>query len=80
MQWLLKRRNTSLFQEQLLEFLHNKEERPWNDYKGNKPLKDQDLAKILRPYGIQPETRRRGDKTPRGYDTFKLDQVISRYL
>jgi hypothetical protein len=64
----------------LLNGLHGIEEAPWGDWYG-KPLAFRSLAKMLRPYGIKPDSIRIDeDKTPKGYMRAQFEDAWTRYL
>jgi putative DNA primase/helicase len=64
----------------LLSRLLALEERPWGEYRHGKALSANQLAELLRPFGIRSKTIREGDKTPKGYDRSDLADAIGRYL
>jgi len=64
----------------LLNRLVTLEERPWGEYRHGKALNANQLADLLRPFGIKSKTIRDGDKTPKGYERSDLDDAIGRYL
>jgi len=55
------------------------EESPWGDMHG-KPINARRLARLLKPYGIRPQTIRIDDKTPKGYRQADFQDVWMRYL
>lgn len=63
----------------LLAGLHTIEEAPWGDWYG-KPLAPRTLAKLLRPYGIKPDSIRTSDGTPKGYMRAHFEDAWTRYL
>lgn len=64
---------------ELLEALNGMEEAPWGDLRG-KPLDSRQLARLLRPYGVRPETIRTSTATPKGYRRDALFDAWERYL
>ena len=57
------------------------EERPWGDYRQGKPLNQNQLAKLLKPFGISSRTIRiEGHGTARGYLRTDFDDAFIRYL
>ena len=63
----------------ILETLNALEEAPWGDMRG-KALDSRQLARILRPYGVRPETIRTATATPKGYRRDALWDAWQRYL
>jgi hypothetical protein len=65
--------------EELCQMLVAIEGRPWADWKG-KPLTKNQLARLLKPFHVVPDTVRVGIKTPKGYYRHQFDDVWTRYL
>lgn len=63
----------------LLELLNGLEEAPWGDMRG-KSLDSRQLAQMLKPYGVKPETIRTAMGTPKGYRRATLWDAWQRYL
>jgi hypothetical protein len=63
----------------LLVRLHTLPESEWRRYYGRK-LEPKDLANLLRPYGLHPESIRFGGKVKKGYRRRKLEPIWERYL
>jgi hypothetical protein len=63
----------------LLDALHGLDEAPWGDWYG-KPLSARALAKMLRPYGVQPRTVRFDEGTSRGFLREQFEAPWSRYI
>jgi hypothetical protein len=64
----------------ILKGLHELHEAPWRDLKG-KALDDRGLARLLREYGIKPNTIRvSGTETARGYERKDFVDAWARYL
>lgn len=56
-------------------------ERPWLEISHGKPINSRRLAKLLKPFGIQPNTIRLPDgHTPKGYLRAWFDDAFARYL
>jgi len=53
---------------------------PWVEWKNGKPLTARGLAKLLRPFEIDPNSVRLGDKTPKGYLRSDFEDAFQRYL
>lgn len=57
------------------------EDRPWCDFGSDGfQIKPKQLAKLLKPFGIVPNSVRIGDRTPKGYTRADFDDVFARYL
>ena len=55
------------------------EHRPWADWKG-KAITQAALARLLKPFGIEPKGVRIGEATPKGYDRAWFSDAWTRYL
>lgn len=62
----------------LLTKLVDQEESLWKTYNHGEPIADEGLARLLRPFKIR--SGRIGNKGPRGYFLFDLQEVWKRYL
>lgn len=69
-----------LFTAEILRALNEMEERPWPEYRGGKPLTSHQLAALLRPLEVRPNTVRRGVETDKGYKREDLEDAFARYL
>lgn len=65
---------------EIVRDLTDREDRPWSEWKAGKPLTQTQLARLLKPFGVQPRTMRLGEGTARGYFREDLDDAFSRYL
>lgn len=67
--------------EDLEKHLVGLEDRPWPEYRGGKPISKTGVARILKPFGVQPKTiRLKNGKTLKGYLLSHFDDTFSRYL
>jgi putative DNA primase/helicase len=65
----------------LVEHLVKLEERPWPEWSHGKPLTARQLAKLLRPFRIEPKSVRLSEKnTPKGYAVEDFEDAFARYL
>ncbi len=65
----------------ILDRLWEMESRPWPEYRNEKPITASQLAKLLKPFGIKPASKRFGnDENAKGYSKEGFDDAISRYL
>ena len=55
------------------------EHRPWADWKG-KTITQAALARLLKPFGIEPKGVRISEATPKGYDRTWFSDAWARYL
>jgi hypothetical protein len=62
----------------LIDKLRALEESPWGEKE--RPLTARGLARMLRPFEVEPRGVRKGDKTPKGYLWTELQDAFSRYL
>ncbi len=74
------RGNVKLVSEEILDYLHTMEERPWPEWRDRSPLSARQLAAILNPFGITPIKWRHEEATRRGYDPAHFTDAFSRYL
>jgi hypothetical protein len=64
----------------LCEQLAKMEDRPWPEWRQNKPMTQTQLATALKPFRIRPTTIRDGNTTPKGYERKAFIEAWSRYL
>lgn len=64
----------------LLEQLHQMEERPWSECSHGKPMTSKQLARLLQPFEIASHVRRLGEHTERGYELSQFRDAFARYL
>ena len=53
---------------------------PWCEWSNGRPLSAPKLARLLKPFGIQPEVARVGERTPRCYLRTAFEDAFRRYL
>jgi hypothetical protein len=61
------------------------EARPWGEWKASKgasakPITPNQLARLLKPFGIVPDSVRIGKQTPKGYYRSQFSEAWERYL
>ncbi len=67
--------------KELVEHLVKMEERPWPEFgKTGKEITTRKIAKLLKPFGIKPETHRFGEDTHKGYELEPFKDVFRRFL
>jgi putative DNA primase/helicase len=70
-----------LSSKQVVQSLTAMEDRPWPEWRKGKPLTENQLAKLLKPFGVGPKVIRLKDgSTPRGYLLSDLKDAFARYL
>jgi len=65
---------------ELCEVLGVMEGRPWAEWKAGKPLTPNQLARLLKSFGVAPETMRVGSRTAKGYLRHQFGDAWERYL
>ena len=63
----------------LVEELSKLEDQPWGDWRHGKPITQNALAQLLKPFGIRSKTVRDGDKTAKGYMFDQFTDAFKRY-
>lgn len=66
--------------QSLCELLTVLEERPWADWRRGKPLSPNQLARLLKDFGIQSRSFRFESGVQRGYERDDFTDAFSRYL
>jgi hypothetical protein len=69
-----------VFTEDIIYYLVNREDRPWPEYKNDRPITPPQLAKTLRGFGIKPKDVKINGKTKRGYFVADFKDAFARYL
>jgi hypothetical protein len=69
-----------LSSETLCKELEKMEERPWPEFRNGKPLSVNQLARLIRPFGLRPKQARIGGDKTRGYELETFSDAFSRYL
>jgi putative DNA primase/helicase len=65
---------------ELLDGLNLLQDRPWSTHNRGRQMGGYQLARLLRPYGIQPRTIRIGTGTAKGYKLEDFEDAFARYL
>ena len=76
----IDRRETVLSSEELVDSLISKEDRPWGEWRRDKPLSKIQLARLLKRFGITPTQTHRNGERIRGYALNQFDDAFLRYL
>ena len=66
--------------KELVEKLTELEDHPWSDWRRGKPITQNGLARLLKPFGVISNTIRIGDSTAKGYTLEQFVEVFERYL
>jgi putative DNA primase/helicase len=69
-----------LFTRDILARLVEREDRPWGEWRKDKPLTGHALAALLKPFEVRSRTIRVGAVTLKGYAYEDLKEVFERYL
>jgi len=65
---------------ELVDKLIAVEDHPWGDWRRGKPITQNGLARLLKPFGILSRTIRIGDNTAKGYVSKQFADTFNRYL
>ena len=75
------KKTTPLASSAIAAALHDIEGRPWAEWdRAGKPISANQIARLLKPFGVAPEGVRIGDRTPRGYHLHQFADAFERYL
>jgi hypothetical protein len=66
--------------EEVCRVLKDMESRPWPEWKNGKPITPRQLARLLKPFGIEPRQVRMGSANVRGYSAEDCRDAFTRYL
>jgi hypothetical protein len=65
----------------LLAFLHTMDDRTWDEWNKGKPMKPNELARLLEPFGIRSHNQRTGpDKVIKGYSFDHFEKSWNQHL
>lgn len=70
----------ALFTDDLVRKLRERDERPWADWRNDKPLTGRQMAFLLRPFDVRPAQVRIGSRSSKGYRREAFEDAFSRYL
>jgi putative DNA primase/helicase len=71
---------TKIHSDPLTAALVALEDRPWAHFRGNRPLTKWQLAALLKPFKISPDSVRVDDTILNGYHLRQFDDAFARYL
>ena len=63
----------------IVDALGKREDRPWSEWRGDKPITTRQLARLLEPFGIRPTTIRTPTGTAKGYHGDDFADAFRRY-
>jgi putative DNA primase/helicase len=69
-----------IFSKVLAPRLASMEARPWSEWKDRRPITPHQIARLLKPFGVGPNTVRIGHDTDKGYCRDWFDDAFSRHL
>ncbi len=69
-----------IFSRVLVDRLIGLEDRPWCEWRRGKPLTQNSLSKLLKPYRLISNTCRIGHEMAKGYDVEKMKSAFAPYL
>ena len=64
----------------LLHDLHGMEDRPWPEWRRGQPLTPRALARLLKPFGICPDSIRLQNTVAKGYQLEQFTDAFERYV
>jgi putative DNA primase/helicase len=76
----IERQTDRIASADLVDDLGRMEDRPWPEWKNGKPITQNQLARLLKPFKIKPSVQRIGTKTPSCYELASFKDAFSRYL
>lgn len=65
---------------ELTEALADIETSPWGEWNRGKPITPTKLAKLVKPFGVEPHSVRTGDTVFKGYERADFEDSFGRYL
>lgn len=69
-----------LTSSELIEILTKMDERPWPEWKNDKPITSRQLAKLLKPFSVSPKNKRNNGGVFKGYTKEQFADAFARYL
>jgi hypothetical protein len=71
---------TALATADIIEALVKREDRPWPEFRHERPITPRGVASLLGRFSVKPRTVRIGEGTPKGYRAEDLAPVFRKYL
>src|SRR5262249_49368416 len=75
-----ERKTDKLPSTDIASTLGEMEVRPWSEWKSGKPITTRQIAKLLKPFGIEPKNIRTLSGVPKGYSLDQFVDAFARYL
>jgi hypothetical protein len=76
-----EKKTDRLSSDELTAHLVEMEDRPWAEWSKGRPLSKNQLARLMKPFGVSPGSIRLGNgSTPKGYHISALADAFARYL
>jgi len=69
-----------LTSSEIIRRLRTMEDRPWAEWRQDKPITTRQLAALLKPFKIEPRSVRLGNQTAKGYLLADMQDAFDRYL
>ena len=69
-----------LTSETLCSNLNELDDRPWREHDRGRLMTRRQLADLLRPFGVRPDSVRISNRTPKGYMREWFEEAFTRYL
>ncbi len=73
------RKADKLSSADIVTHLETLTDRPWPEWKNDKPMTQVQLARLLKPFKVKPKSIREGEITFKGYILEQFEDVFSRY-
>ena len=64
----------------IVQGLNDMDDRPWPEWRRGKPMTQNSVSKLLKPFGIAPKKIRFHNDTARGYDRADIQEACRRYV
>jgi hypothetical protein len=71
---------TAFTSEEIVEYLATLEDRPWPGFAGGRGFSKNNLARFLKPFGVQPVQMKASGRNVRAYRVEDFKELFSRYL
>jgi hypothetical protein len=65
---------------EIVDALSKREDRPWSEWKGDRPITPRQLARLLEPFAVSPTTIWNAGKATKGYRLASFAGAIARYV
>ncbi|MFC6635887.1 DUF3631 domain-containing protein [Sulfitobacter sp. JBTF-M27] len=75
-----KTRHDRIASSELVHELTQLEDRPWAEWRQGKPLTANNIAKLLKPFGVTPKVTKLNGNSVRAYDRNEVEAAAARYV